>query len=113
MVKSKIFPTPVSDLPQADIPVDGLKAYLSQGDNHQVIFMEFEKDTEIPEHSHKSQWGIVLDGKIDVTAEGKTTTYKKGDSYFLPDGTKHSVKIYAGYCDITFFDEKERYKQKK
>jgi hypothetical protein len=48
MVKSKIFPTPVSDLPQADIPVDGLKAYLSQGDNHQVIFMEFEKGHRNP-----------------------------------------------------------------
>jgi len=41
---SETFPKPIRDLPEADIPLNGVKAYLSQSDTHQIIFMEFEKD---------------------------------------------------------------------
>jgi hypothetical protein len=40
-VKS-IFPEPISNLPEADIPLNGIKAFLSQAENHQIIFMEFD-----------------------------------------------------------------------
>ncbi len=43
-----IFPDPVKDLPAADIPLDGITAYLSQAADHQIIFMQFEKDTDLP-----------------------------------------------------------------
>ena len=108
----EIFPEPIRDLPQADIPLDGIKAYLSQAENHQIIFMEFTEDVELPQHSHEAQWGIVLAGKIDLTIDGIERTYTKGDSVFIPKGTKHSGKIHAGYADISFFNEKDRYKPK-
>jgi len=34
---SEIFPEPIRNLPQADIPFDGITAYLSQADNHQIL----------------------------------------------------------------------------
>jgi len=108
----EIFPGPIKNLPKADIPLKGLTAYLSQSETHQILFMQFEEDIELPEHSHESQWGIVLDGKIDLTVDGVVKTYSKGDRYFIPAGVKHSVKIHAGYADITFFNEKDRYKTK-
>ena len=107
-----IFPVPIKKLPLADIPIEGIKAYLSQSDNHQIIFMQFEKDVELPEHSHESQWGIVLEGKIDLVINGIKHTYEKGDRYFIRSGAKHFGKIFAGYSDITFFDQKDRYKIK-
>lgn len=107
-----IFPDSIKKLPLADIPLEGIKAYLSQSDNHQIIFMQFEKDVEVPEHSHESQWGIVLEGKIDLTINGIKKTYKKGDRYFIRSEEKHSGKIFAGYSDITFFNQKDRYKRK-
>ena len=107
-----IFPVPIKRLPLADIRIEGIKAYLSQSDNHQIIFMQFEKDVELPEHSHESQWGIVLEGKIDLVINGIKHTYEKGDRYFIRSGVKHSGKIFAGYSDITFFDQKDRYKIK-
>ena len=110
---SGVFPDPIKNLPEADIPLDGIKAYLSQSDTHQIIFMEFAKDVELPEHSHAAQIGIVLEGKIDLTIEGKMETYTKGDRYYLPEGVLHSGKIYAGYADITFFDEPDRYSRKQ
>lgn len=107
-----IFPDPITNLPEADIPLDGIKARLSQGENHQIIFMEFEKDVVLPEHSHKAQYGIVLEGKIELTIDGITKFYTKGDRYFIPEGALHSGRIYAGYSDMTFFDQKDRYEPK-
>ena len=52
-----VFPEPIRDLPQADIPVEGLRAYLSQADSHQILFTQFDEDVDIPEHSHESFQG--------------------------------------------------------
>ncbi|MHC4365972.1 MAG: cupin domain-containing protein [Planctomycetota bacterium] len=109
---SEIFPEPIRSLPEADIPLDGIKAYLSQAENHQILFMEFSKEAQVPEHSHEAQWGVVLAGKIDLTIDGVERTYTKGDSVFIPKGVKHSAKIHAGYADISFFNEKGRYSTK-
>ena len=65
-----IFPQIIKELPEMDIPIEGLKAYLAQENNNQILFMEFEEDVEIPPHKHKAQCGIVLEGKIDLTING-------------------------------------------
>ncbi len=108
-----IFPEPILTLPEADIPLPGIKAYLSQGSDHQIIFMNFSEEVELPEHAHEAQWGIVLEGKIEMTIDGKTEVYQKGDRYFIPRGVKHSGRIFAGYADMTFFQQKNRYALKK
>jgi quercetin dioxygenase-like cupin family protein len=109
---ARVFPEPILNLPEAAVPLEGVKAYLSQGEDYQIIFMEFAKDAEIPEHSHESQWEIVLEGKVDYWENGVKYTYERGDRFFIPRGTKHSAKVYAGYASIVFFNQKERYKKK-
>jgi quercetin dioxygenase-like cupin family protein len=107
---STAFPVPILSLPKVKIPVPGVEAYLSQAKDHQILYMHFSQDAEVPEHSHESQWGVVLDGRIDLTVAGVQTTYKKGDQYFIPAGVKHSARIHAGYTDITFFASPDRYR---
>jgi quercetin dioxygenase-like cupin family protein len=109
---TEIFPEPIRNLPEADIPLKGIRAYLSQSENHQIIFMEFGEDVELPEHSHAAQVGIVLEGKIDLVIGGQRRTYIKGDRYYIPEGVTHSGKIHAGYADVTFFNEPSRYRTK-
>ena len=75
--------------------------------------MQFDEDAEVAVHSHEDQWGIVLEGRIDLMVEGIQNTYTKGDRVFIPKGAKHSAKIYAGYADISFFSQKDRYKRKQ
>ncbi|GFO68346.1 hypothetical protein GMLC_19250 [Geomonas limicola] len=104
-----IFPPPITQLPEADIPLEGVTAYLSQANSHQTLFMQFEHDVDLPEHSHAAQVGFVLEGRIELNIGGTTHSYTKGDRYYIPAGMKHSGKIYAGYADITFFDEPHRY----
>lgn len=108
-----IFPETIRKLPEADVPIKGVKAYLSQDENHQIIFMEFSEDVELPAHAHAGQWGIVLEGKIELTIGGIKQTFIKGDRYFIPEGVIHSGRIYAGYADMTYFDQKSRYKIKE
>ena len=109
---SKVFPKPISDLPEADIPIDGITAFLSQSESHQIIFMAFEKDVDLTEHSHAAQVGFVLEGKIELIIDGERQSYSKGDSYYIPEGVPHSGKIFAGYADITFFNEPGRYSKR-
>lgn len=111
-IMTSIFPEPILNLPEANIPLEGVKAFLSQGDNYQIIFMEFKKDAKIPEHSHESQWEIILEGKVDYWEDGVKHSYLKGDRFFIPKGKKHSAKVYAGYASVVFFNQKERYKKK-
>jgi quercetin dioxygenase-like cupin family protein len=107
-----VFPEAIKNLPEADIPVPGLEAYLSQGPDHQVIFMAFREDAQIPQHAHEAQWSVVLEDRVDLEIEGIRRTYGKGDRIFVPAGARHAARIYAGYADITVFDQMNRYKTK-
>ena len=107
---NSIFPEPVAELPLADIPLDGVEARLSQGEDHQILFMTFSEDVDLPEHSHEAQWGLVLEGEIELTIDGRKSTFVKGDRYYIPAGVVHSGKVFSGYADVTFFNEKDRYK---
>jgi quercetin dioxygenase-like cupin family protein len=110
--KKDFFPEMITKLPEADIPIEGVRSHLFQGQNQQFIFMSFEKDAEVPEHSHEGQWAVVLDGEIELTIDGKKYVFKKGDTYYIPRGVKHGARIRRGYKDLTLFDQKDRYKVK-
>jgi quercetin dioxygenase-like cupin family protein len=106
---SSTFPKPIQNLPEANIPLDGVKAYLAQGEHHQVVFMEFMTDVTLPEHSHEDQWELVLEGTVDLWMSEKKHSFKRGDRFFIPKGVIHSAKVYAGYASIVFFNQKDRY----
>lgn len=106
------FPDLIRNLPQADVPLPGVQAWLSQGDDHQIVFFEIEPTAKITPHSHGAQWGILVEGEMSLTIEGRTERLKPGDSYFIPDGAKHSA-IFHRFCRvIDVFADKDRYKTK-
>ena len=74
--------------------------------------MKFEENVELPEHAHGAQIGFVLEGKFELIIGGEKKSFSKGDRYYIPAGVNHSGRIYAGYADITFFDEPNRYSRK-
>lgn len=110
---TEIFEKPIRNLPEAAMSLRGVRAYLSQGETHQVIFMQCGEDDQMPEHAHGAQVGIVLEGRIDLTIDGETRSYVKGDRYFIPGGVRHSGTVYAGFAQVAFFDEPDRYKPKE
>jgi len=107
------FPKIIKDLPEADIQFKGVRGWISQGENHQIVFFEIEPLGEVPEHSHETpQWGIVVEGKMELTIDNDTEVYEKGDEYFIPAHVKHSAKFLTKFRAIDFFAEKTRYKPK-
>jgi len=106
------FPDLIKNLPEADIPFKGVKGWISQSDDHQVVFMELEAIGKVAEHKHGAQWGMVVEGEMDLTIGGKTKTYKKGDSYFIPDGVLHSAVFKKKTWVIDYFADKNRYLSK-
>ncbi len=110
--KASSFPVIIDKHPEAEIPIEGLKSRLIQTKDQQFIFMEFEEDVVVPEHSHEAQWAVVLEGEIELTIDGNTNIFKKGDSYFIPKNAIHSAIIRKGYKDLTLFDQANRYNEK-
>jgi len=108
----KLFPEIIDRHPNADIPIDGLISKLIQAGDQQFVFMEFEEDVEVAEHAHNAQWGVVLEGEMELTIQGVPRTLSKGDSYYIEKDVVHSAKIKKGYKDLTLFDQKDRYKTK-
>ncbi len=112
MTMNKYFPDIIASHPEADIPVDGVSSRLIQAGQQQFVFMHFDKDVEVPEHSHEAQWGVVLDGVMELTIAGEKINLKKGDTYSIDKNVKHSAIIKKGYADLALFNQTDRYREK-
>ena len=64
------YPEIISELPEADIPFNGVRGWLSQGKDHQIVFFEIEPIGEVAAHKHGAQWGAVFDGEMELTIGG-------------------------------------------
>ena len=109
----KELPDIINRLPEADLPFPTSTAktgVLSNPPHGQVVFFQIFKDVEIPAHAHKGQWGVVIEGELELTVNGSTSVHNKGSSYFIPAGAIHSGKVRAGTIAIEFFEESDRYK---
>ncbi len=103
------YPDCIKNLPMAKIPFKGVKAWIAQGESHQVGFFEIEPIGEVAPHSHGAQFGFVIDGEMRLTIGDETKLYKKGDSYYIPEGVVHSAKFVTQCKLMDFFDEPHRY----
>jgi quercetin dioxygenase-like cupin family protein len=107
------FPEVITLLPEADIQFKGVRAWILQGDRQQLVFFEMESSAQVPEHCHDySQWGIVIEGKMQLIIEGKARLCMKGDEYVIPANARHYARFFTKSRVIDFFSEKNRYKPK-
>jgi mannose-6-phosphate isomerase class I len=101
----RIFPNVVGKLPDAGLGIEGLRIYICHADTREVWFLETDVDIDYPSHAHLTQWGIVLEGAMQFILDGQTQILHKGDRYFIPEETEHSVKMSAGYGEVIFLNE--------
>ncbi len=106
------FPDLIRDLPEVDIPISGVRGWLLQGEDKQMVFFDIDTNDPLPEHSHGEQWGLVLVGEMDLTISGETQRLGPGDWYFIPDGAVHTAIFHGRFQVIDFFADKDRYKVK-
>lgn len=109
-MSSSVFPAFVRSLPEADLPFVGLRGWLLQAESGQILFNESEVEVNVHEHSHGNQWGVVIDGKIDLTIGDKVRTCSRGETYFIPAGTPHRARIYPGFRAVDYYADGNRYR---
>jgi len=107
------FPEFIRKLPEADTPLRGVTLWLLQGSTASATLFQAREDSRVPEHSHAAQWGIVVDGEMQLTIDKVTRTLRRGDEYFVPAGVPHSASFKAGFRVIDFFDDPNRYRPRK
>ena len=107
---SPTFPEFIQQLPEADIPLEGVRARLLQAADHQVVFFDIDPIGAIPPHTHGDQWGTVVDGEMDLTMNGQTRALTRGDSYFIPGGVVHSATFKTRVLVVDVFADRDRYR---
>lgn len=113
MAEKKFYPDAITAMPLVDgLPSADMTAYLMQGVDTQVVFFELPAGAEVPPHSHGAQWGVVLDGRIELTIGDETKIRTKGDSYSIGDGEVHAAKVLTDAKVMDVFFEPGRYSPK-
>ncbi|MFW9935532.1 MAG: cupin domain-containing protein [Candidatus Thorarchaeota archaeon] len=106
------YPDIIKALPKVDITIEGIEAWLAQGDTFQIVFFEIQPGVIIPPHSHKAQYGMVIEGEMTLTIGDQTKRLKSGDSYYIPEGVTHHGFFHTFVRAMDYFDEPHRYKPK-
>jgi len=106
------YPEMIRKLPEIDIPIKGIRGWLLQSKDKQVVFFDIEPVGEMPSHSHCAQWGLMVEGEMRLNIGGKSRVYSKGDWYFIPEGVVHSATFLTRVNVIDVFDDPGRYKIK-
>jgi len=107
----KLFKPIAEILTPADVHPK-VEALLSQGQDHQIVFMEFTEDVLVPEHSHAAQWEYIFEGTVELVTPDGRHIYRKGDWFYLEAGVKHGALVKKGYKSMGVFAQKDRYKAK-
>jgi len=113
MPDQAFYPPPITSLPKADLAYTGATGYLLQGLESQLVFFELPAGVEVPAHRHCAQWGVILEGEIELTFGGKTYHLKKGDTYFIPEGEVHSARLPSFCRALDVFFDPARYRAKE
>ena len=108
----EFYPVEIEELPEIDVPFPGVKGHLLQGSGQQLVFFDIEPIGEVTPHSHGAQWGVVLDGEVELSIGDDTRIYRKGDTYYIPSGVVHSARFRSRARVIDFFAEPSRYQGK-
>lgn len=94
-------------LPEAELPIEGLRGRILKCGDYWVLFMEALQDVIVPEHHHGAQWGVVLCGRMDLTIANACNTYHKGEFHFIPENVDHQAVLYEGWHGLYIFTRQE------
>lgn len=101
----------IHGFPSLDMPIpdDVITTRAIRSDAGLMVFFFIHKELVLPEHSHAGQWGTVIEGQLDLTVNGQTTSYTPGMNYDIPAGAPHSAVAHAGSVILDIFEEPDRY----
>jgi quercetin dioxygenase-like cupin family protein len=105
---SGAFPEFITALPAPAAPLP-MQAHIVPSEHVLTMFFETDDDLEVPEHAHGAQWGVVLEGELELTVDGVARSYRRGDTYYVPAGAPHLARVKGRYAGIDVFADAHRY----
>ena len=95
------FPKLLRDLPKFEGPFDAFKLAAQDCD---VLFASYPANTTIPEHNHETEnVGVITQGELFLTVDGKETRYGPGDWYHVSAKTMHSARFEKETSEVEFW----------
>jgi quercetin dioxygenase-like cupin family protein len=95
------FPKLLRDLPKFAGPFDAFKLAAQECD---VLFASYPAYTTIPEHNHETEnVGVITQGELFLTVDGKETRYGPGDWYHVPAKTMHAARFEKETSEVEFW----------
>lgn len=98
------FPPFIEEFPRIKLEFDGLSGWIARGDRWHLVFMEARRDVVVPRHHHGAQWGVVLDGVMELTIGVVRRTCARGDTHFIPAGAEHEAVLRTGWRGMYLFE---------
>ncbi|UCE10658.1 MAG: cupin domain-containing protein [Candidatus Thorarchaeota archaeon] len=99
----------VKKLPRAKIPVPGVKGWVQQGLESQLVFFEINESVRISPHTHGPQFGFIIEGKAEIKIEGNVHKLTAGSYYYIPAGSVHEAVFDTFTRAVDLFFETNRY----
>ena len=95
------FPKLLRNLPKFEGPFDAFKLAAQDCD---VLFASYPANTTIPEHNHETEnVGVITQGELFLTVDGKETRYGPGDWYHVSAKTMHSARFEKETSEVEFW----------
>ncbi len=101
------FPETIRRLPYANLA--GADVYVHDADGRQVLFMEVpagHPEVLVARHTHGEEWGIVVEGEIEMTLGDRVERHPAGTVHLIPAGLPHSFRFAPGTSSIHVFGER-------
>lgn len=93
----------LSELPPLEI-APGIVGRVITATNMTVVHVSLVEGADVPEHSHVHEQVInVIEGKLELTVEGKTHILVPGTAMVLPSNVPHSGKALTDVKVIDVF----------
>jgi quercetin dioxygenase-like cupin family protein len=101
------FPESVRRLPKTSLA--GVDVYVHDGGTSQVLFLELpvgRPAVEVPTHAHDVEYGIVVEGEIEMNLDGRRERHVAGSTHWIPKDLPHSFRFLPGTTSIHYFVER-------
>jgi quercetin dioxygenase-like cupin family protein len=95
------FPPLLRDLPKFAGPFDAFKL---EAKNCDVLFASYPAGTLIAPHHHETEnVGVITQGELILTLEGKESRYGPGQWYHVPARAVHAARFEKETSEIEFW----------
>lgn len=101
------FPESVHRLPRGSLA--GAAVFVHDDGHSQVLFIEVPDsgpEVVVPTHTHDVEWGIVVEGRIDMTFPVRVESHSAGATHWIPANVPHSFRFAPGTSSIHYFVER-------